>query len=144
MGSRRKGRILAMQALFAWETGHPDPEFLYTFPWLDPERLANTNTTILEFARYLTAGSIEHIEEIDEAIRMHLDNWDITRISRVDLAVLRLSVYSLLYQRDIPASVTIDEAVEIAKEYSGDESFRFVNGVLDGLRKDPAHDVSEV
>lgn len=89
----------------------------------------------LAFARLLIAGTLENVDEIDAILTRHLKNWDLRRIGKVDLAVLRLGAYGILYLKDIPASVTIDEAVEIVKEFGSDESYRFVNGVLDGIRK---------
>jgi N utilization substance protein B len=73
---------------------------------------------------------------VDGAIKRHLEHWDFSRLNKVDQAILRVSVYCLLYQPSIPASVTIDEAIDIAKEYGTDDSYRFINGVLDGIRKD--------
>ncbi len=68
-------------------------------------------------------------------IKAHLKNWDFSRLNRVDLAVLRLSTYALMFQDDVPPSIVIDEAIDIAKEFGTDDSFRFVNGVLDGIKK---------
>ncbi len=135
MGARRNGRILAMQALYAWEVSGSEVDELCAFGWLDEAQARKYDESTRDFARFLVAGILENIETVDESIRKHLEHWDFKRISRVDLAVLRLGVYSLLFQPDIPASVSIDEAIEIAKEYSGDESYRFINGVLDGVRK---------
>jgi N utilization substance protein B len=84
------------------------------------------------------AGTIENIRLIDKKIRASLQNWTLSRLKRVDRAILRLSVYSLLFQKDIPASVVIEEAVQLAVEYGGDDSFRFVNAVLDNIRKKEA------
>jgi N utilization substance protein B len=80
-------------------------------------------------------GTIENIGPVDEMIRRHLKNWDFSRLNRVDLAVLRMSVYTLMYQGDVPPSIVIDEALGISKEFGTDDSFRFVNGVLDSVRK---------
>ncbi len=135
MGSRRKGRIIAFQALFGWDMNRVPIEELVQFPWLDEERRARVDEQTLAFARLIVSGTIEHLNAIDEAIRQQLENWDFTRLSRVDLAMLRMSVYSLAYQKDIPPTVTIDEAVDIVKEFGSDDSYRFVNGVLDGIRK---------
>jgi N utilization substance protein B len=88
-----------------------------------------------DFARLLVAGALENIEKIDEAISDQLEHWTMARINRVDLVFLRLSAYSILYRDDIPASVTIDEAITLAKRYGTRESYRFVNGVLDGILK---------
>ncbi len=131
MGSRRHARIAAFQALYAWEESHTDMEELLGFTWLDrkPDEQA------LIFASLIIGGTLENIEDIDDQIRLHLKRWSFERLSRVDLSILRTSTYALLYQKDIPYSVTIDEAVEIAKKFGSPESYRFVNGVLDGIRK---------
>lgn len=133
MASRRKARIYAMQALYSWDVTRRPLEELLEFEWLDPR--PDVEDT-LAFSRLLIGGTIERLEEVDGAIQDHLEHWKIERLAKVDLAILRLSAYSLLYQRDIPASVTIDEAVELARDYGSDESYRFVNGVLDAIRKD--------
>ncbi len=136
MGVRRQGRILAFQALYAWEHSKAQGLPLTEFPWYDhaemPERGREEG---LAFARLLVSGTLECIDEIDELIRNQLDHWDFSRISRVDLSILRMSVYALLYVSSIPPSVTIDEAVVLAREFGSNESYRFVNGVLDGVYK---------
>lgn len=62
-------------------------------------------------------------------------NWDIERIAKVDLAILRTSIYALQFNKEIPATVTIDEAIEIAKQFGSDDSYKFINGILDSVRK---------
>lgn len=135
MGSRRKGRVLAVQALYAWEMTRIDTHELCRFVWLDEEQEQRYDAETRQFASLLITGVIERLSDVDETIKSHLEHWNFDRIAKVDLAVLRLGVYSLLFQPGIPTSVTIDEAVEIAKEYSGDDAYRFVNGILDGVRK---------
>ncbi len=135
MGSRRKGRVIAFQSLFSWDIGRSSIEDLLEFPWLEPERRANLGEDILPFAGHVVAGTIENIERIDAAIKKNAEHWDIDRIGKVDLAILRISVYALLFQPDIPAMVTIDEAVEIAKQFGGPDSYKFINGILDSIRK---------
>lgn len=135
MASRRKARILAFQALYAWEVSRNPVRDLLAFPWLEEAKRAALEEELTAFARILIAGTIENIEAVDAAITAHLQNWSFERLKRVDLAILRIGAYSLLYQRDIPAQITIDEAIEIAKEYGSDDSYRFVNGVLDGIWK---------
>jgi N utilization substance protein B len=133
MGSRRKGRVIAFQSLYRHDlSGAALPE-LFDFSWMDEERTTHAET--LDFARLLIQGAMENLPEIDRLIRGQLENWDFTRLNRVDLAILRLGVYCLLYQSDIPATVTIDEAVDISKAFGTSDSYRFVNGVLDGVRK---------
>jgi len=135
MASRRKARILAFQALYAWDaSGNPLRDIL-AFSWIDEEKRASLDEELKAFARLLIAGAVENMEVVDAAIRSHLQNWSFERLKRVDLAILRIGAYSLLFQKDIPAQITIDEAIEIAKEYGSDDSYRFVNGVLDGIWK---------
>jgi N utilization substance protein B len=112
-------------------------EELLDFSWLD-ETKNETSSFYQEakaFARLIVIGTIQNLEKIDSIIKNQLENWDFKRLSRVDLAILRMSVYCLYYQQDIPQTVTIDEAVDIAKEYSTEDSYRFINGVLDGIIK---------
>ncbi len=135
MASRRKARILAVQALYAWEMSRQPLSELLSFEWLD-EKIDAYEPEILAFSKLLIVGTIERIEEIDALIQRHLEHWTFERLRKVDLAILRVGAYSLLYQSDIPAQINIDEAIEIAKEYGSEDSYRFVNGVLDGIRKD--------
>lgn len=135
MGSRRKARIIAFQSLFGWEMNPIKGEEIIRFAWLDEERRARIDEETLSFARLIVSGCLENLDTIDAAIRQQLENWDFGRVAKVDLAVLRMSVYALFFQKDIPASVTIDEAVDIVKEFGSDDSYRFINGVLDGIRK---------
>ncbi|MBE6779291.1 MAG: transcription antitermination factor NusB [Ruminococcaceae bacterium] len=88
------------------------------------------------FAMQLATGAEAHIEELDARIAAHAKNWSKERISRVALSVMRLSVYEMLYEADIPASVSINEAVELAKIYGGEEDATFVNGVLGGVARE--------
>ena len=135
MGPRRKGRILAVQALFAYEFTHCEIGELTRFSWVQEENTPDADTTIRNFAGLLIMGTLENLENIDATIAKRLENWDFNRLNYIDLAILRISTYSLLYMQDIPASVVIDEAVDIAKDFGTDESYRFINGVLDGIRK---------
>ncbi len=135
MGSRRKARILALQALYSWDYTALNIKELTQFEWLDEERREKYDDDSLNFARLIVQGTLEHIDEIDSKIKEQLEHWDFNRLARVDLAILRFSIYALLYQKEIPYSVTIDEAIDLAKQYGSGESYRFVNGVLDGVRK---------
>ena len=134
MASRRKGRILAFQALYFWESNKVPVEELSCFAWLDEKKIESLNEDTAVFSRILIAGTIENIKEIDAIIKNHLENWDIKRVNRVDLAILRMSVFTLKYQNEISPSIVIDEAIGICREYGADDSFKFVNGVLDSIR----------
>ena len=89
----------------------------------------------MAFAQTLLEGVIQHRDAIDTAISKHVRNWSMDRLSVVDRNVLRIAVFELLYLDDIPPAVTINEAIEIAKQFGDDESGGFVNGILDGLSK---------
>jgi len=141
MASRRKARILAFQALYCWDVQYSAsslvPEELLDFPWSleTAESVSNLNEEVAAFARLLLSGTIENRKRIDKTIQKHLENWDIVRLNRVDLAILRMSVYTLMFQTDIAPTIVIDEAIELSKEFGTDDSYRFVNGVLDAIRK---------
>ncbi len=83
-----------------------------------------------EFCRLLATGTEEHLEEIDGRIGQVSEHWVVSRMPLVDRNILRVAVFELLYLDDVPASVTINEAVELAKAYGGEDSSKFVNGVL--------------
>ncbi len=135
MGARRKARIIAFQSLYRYDLSGACLEDLLDFSWMDSEKPGSAPTETLAFARLLITGALENLPQIDATIRGQLENWDFTRLNKVDLALLRMSVYCLLHQHDIPPTVTIDEAVDISKTYGTADSYRFVNGVLDGVRK---------
>ena len=133
--ARRKGRILAFQALYSWDLGNVDVDNVLDFAWVEKETLERMGDESLSFTRLLVSGTIEHIEEIDSVIKSHLTNWDFDRLNKVDLAILRISVYPLLFQKDLHSSIIIDEAIDISKEFGSDDSFKFINAVLDSIRK---------
>ncbi|SDU16341.1 NusB antitermination factor [Verrucomicrobium sp. GAS474] len=133
MSLRRLGRECAVQFLYQHhvDAGTSLNKALELF-W--PLREIEGPTR--EFADALIRGVFEHLAAIDEKIKAYADNWDFERIATVDLAILRLAVYELLYRDDIPPVVSINEGIEIAKRFSSEESGRFVNGILDRVRKD--------
>jgi N utilization substance protein B len=108
---------------------------LLEFPWLEQEKRAALDEDISGFSRLLIVGTIENIGAIDRMIVSHLENWDFARLNRVDLAILRMSAYTLMFQRDVPPSIVINEAIGISKEFGTDDSYRFINGVLDSIRR---------
>ncbi len=77
----------------------------------------------------------DNLEEIDEHIKNNIEGWGISRLAKIDLAVLRIAIYEILYREDIPIQVSINEAIEIVKKYSLEDSFKFINGVLGGFVK---------
>ena len=133
MGTRRKARIIAFQSLYRYDISRASLQELLNFSWLGEDRLTKYSGEILDFAGMLISGTIEKIEKIDSLIREKLEHWDFNRLAKVDLAILRMSIYCLFYQKDIPGTVTIDEAIDIAKEFGTADSYRFINGLLDGI-----------
>ena len=90
------------------------------------------------FALSLAEGAEARLQDIDARITAHSRNWNKERISRVALSIMRLAVYEMLFVEDIPVSVSINEAVELAKKYGGDEDASFINGVLGGIAREDA------
>ncbi|GHV95512.1 N utilization substance protein B [Spirochaetia bacterium] len=135
MASRRKGRILAFQALYCWESNRVPIDELMNFSWLESEKRAALDEGIAVFSQALIAGTIENIKAVDDMIKKHLQNWDISRLNRVDLAIIRMSAYTLMFQSEISPSIVIDEAIGISREFGTDDSYRFINGVLDSIRR---------
>jgi transcription antitermination protein NusB len=127
MGTRRKGRELALQALYQIEvTGDSSPAALGVF--LNHfEGSANAR----EFARRLVVGVLSQREEIDRLIQRSADHWKLKRMAKVDLTILRMATYELVFCPDIPPNVSMDEAIEIGKRYGSGDSAIFINGVLD-------------
>ncbi|MDR1868084.1 MAG: transcription antitermination factor NusB [Treponema sp.] len=130
MNIRHKGRLLAIQALYAWEIKRCPVEDVINFDWED-----SMHATVQTFAQLLVAGTLEKIESIDSMIQRHLEHWTFSRLNKIDLAILRVGTYELLYQTDNKASIVISEAISLAVDFGTEESFRFVNGVLDSIRK---------
>lgn len=141
--SRRKSRVLAFQALFSWEASESTLEDLLTFSWSYKDSDVLEESPVLEseaakdeklFASLLVSGTIDRITEIDQLITEHLsDNWSIDRINKVALAILRIAIYELKFQPDSVAKIVIDEAVNIAKQFGADDSYKFINAILDKL-----------
>ena len=135
MGTRRKGRIIAFQTLYRFECTGESLEDVLDFSWIDKELYSKLGDDSLDFARLLITGTTGNLQQVDESIKRQLEHWDFSRIARVDLAILRVGVYCLLFQKDIPFTVTIDEAISISKEYGTEDSYRFINGILDSILK---------
>ncbi|MCS7083034.1 MAG: transcription antitermination factor NusB [Bacteroidetes bacterium] len=123
-------RELVLQALYAYEVGRQDP--VYVYQDLIASRLQH-DPIGLEFAQRLYRRVLEHLEVLDRYISRHATNWDLERIAVIDRVALRMAIAELLYFEDIPPKVSLDEAIELVKRFSTEESHRFVNGVLDSI-----------
>ncbi len=131
MAARHKAREYALQILYQAETtGTTAAEVVRVF-WLDQE----TPAEVRSFAVRLAVGTSEDLAEIDPLLRESLARWRLERLGIVDRSVLRLAVFEFLHEAQTPRIVVIDEAIELAKRYGGEDSGQFVNGILDALRK---------
>ena len=134
MGVRHSGRVIAVQTLYIYEMSQNE-QALSDWRWISSDLKEES----LLFARFLLNGIYAHLDEIDRMIESASDKRDFDRIAKVDLAVLRVSVYEMLFQaQPLTPRIVIDEAVEISKNFSANDSYRFVNGILDKLSREAA------
>ena len=135
--SRRKGRILAFQALYSWDVSQTPLEDLLKFSWARNDDSEEAPGEEYVFASLIIKGAVEHINEIDELIKKHLSSsWTLERVNKVSLAILRTSIYEMKFQTGSQPKIVIDEAVGIAREYGLEDSYKFINAVLDKIGKD--------
>lgn len=129
---RRRAREYALQILFQLELSGSElsNELLREFWEGNAEEEA-----VKKFTYQIVKNTREHLSEIDEIIKKAAENWSIERMAVVDRSILRAATYELAYRTDIPASVVINEALEIAKKYSTVESAPFINGILDKIAR---------
>ncbi len=131
MGLKRRTRELALQMLFQMDMG--------TVQLKDLEEnflpLASAPEAAKVMALRMVRKTWDKLADIDKHLRNLAENWDLTRMAAVDRNILRLATYEIIYDSEIPKSVAINEAIEIVKRYSTDESSKFVNGILDKLEK---------
>lgn len=129
MGIRRQGRELALTYLYQLDLGVERPETLEEAI----ERDGLGSKKVREFARTRARGVWNHLGEIDALLTAHLEHWRLDRLTREDRGLLRLGVFELTCDPEVPPKVAINEAVEIGRKFGGDASARFVNGVLDAV-----------
>ena len=122
-----------MQMLYQADIRHADPRQVVEEFWRESEQPEE----IKAFANQLFSGTTSHLQEIDTLIASHADNWDLKRMAVIDRNILRLGVFELLHQEDVPPKVCINEAIELAKRFGDTESGKFINGVLDAIHKRP-------
>ena len=129
---RRQNRCAAFRFLFQWEMNQSEnlrddlSEFISTL---------GQKEEFFSYAVELIDGVIDKKEILDSIIRDLVTNWDFSRVAKADLAILRLSLYEIIFRLDVPPVVAIDEALELGKEFSSENSGKFLNGVLDKARK---------
>lgn len=136
MNKRHEARQLALKYLYAWEFSKNNKmEFLDEFPCLDEEEILQISDENTLYAKLLLQGVLENLEELDALIIKYSTNRPIERIGIITKNILRLSIFSLLYNKEVHPSIIIDEAVKLSIEFSDDVTFKFVNGILDTIKK---------
>jgi transcription antitermination protein NusB len=125
-GRRRRGRELALRVLFEIEGTVKDPEVALRYQGDELRATAD----VVGFARAIVVGCVDHLDAIDTAIVAAMEHWTLVDLGKVERAVLRLGTFELLYMETTPVAVVIDESIELARAYAGDEAAQFINGVL--------------
>ncbi len=128
---RRDGRVAALQFLYAWSLNPPKnlaEDLRVFFENCDQPR------EHYSFGEELIHGVIEHAAEVDAHIKTLAHNWEFDRIAKIDLAILRLAMFEMIYRKDIPPVVSINEAIDLSKQFSNADAKRFINGILDRLK----------
>jgi N utilization substance protein B len=128
---RRDGRVAAVQYLYAWSINPPanlleDLRVFFTHQEQPREHYS--------FGEELIHGTIEHAAEVDAHIKTLAHNWEFDRIAKIDLAILRIAIFEMIFRKDIPPVVSINEAIDLSKEFSNSDAKRFINGILDRLK----------
>ncbi len=157
MGKRREARERAVQFLFQHDLNPPEDLDQALDQFWDSQRAAAIaeekgaarwgqkfqlpppsadESAVRHFAEPMIRGALEHRDEADAVIKKHAQNWDLHRMAAVDRNVLRLAIYEMLHRDDIPPVVSINEAVDIAKKFSTQDSGKFVNGILDKVKSE--------
>jgi N utilization substance protein B len=128
---RHDGRVSALQYLYAWSINPPDDlsADLKVF-FADQEQPREHYA----FGEELIGGVIKNRAGIDAQIKVLAQNWEFERIAKIDLAILRIAMFEMLHRKDIPPVVSINEAIDISKQFSNSDSKRFINGILDRLK----------
>lgn len=134
MGSRRKARECALQMLFAADMAEVRTDEMVSTYWAEVGD-AEVEGAARDFATQLAVGTLANLAEVDERIRSRAEHWRISRMAYVDRNILRLAVYEFLHE-PTPFTVTINEALEIARRFSTYEATQFINGILDAIKRD--------
>ncbi|MBL9201831.1 MAG: transcription antitermination factor NusB [Opitutaceae bacterium] len=138
---RRDGRVAAMQYLYAWSMNQPknlaqDLEVFFAECEHPRDHYA--------YGEELIQGVILNEQPIDAQIKALAKNWDFGRIAKIDLAILRIAIFEMLHRKDVPPVVSINEAIDLSKQFSNADSKRFINGILDRLKGDLGRDARKV
>lgn len=130
--TRHENRLCAVQFLHMWSINPSESvsdSLFYFFKMMDHPR------EYYVFGESLIQGVLQYLPSVDDKIKLWAKNWEFSRINKIDLAILRLAIYELLYRLDIPPIVSINEAIDLSKELSTSDSKRFINGILDKVKE---------
>ena len=133
-GGRRRAREAALQMLYQWEVGRASAYEAIATDWPAHDGEEPLADSLRDFANALVRGTIDRVKEIDGVLSTHAQNWRVERMAVIDRLILRLAVFEFLADRETPSRVIINEALELARTYSGEDAVPFVNGVL-GFRE---------
>jgi N utilization substance protein B len=120
-----------MQMLYQWELGGNTPDQVVSTFFLEQK----ADSEVKRFALDLFQGAVNDIERLDQSVRAHMENWRLERLAAVDRSILRMALCELLHHPETPPKAVINEALEIARRFSGEDSVQFINGVLDAICK---------
>ncbi|HCL55411.1 MAG TPA: transcription antitermination factor NusB [Spirochaetia bacterium] len=130
-GARRKARELAVQALYQYDVGNMKKEELENKDWMEKNPIIEK---AYSYFKEILAGCLQNLELLDDNIKEFATKYDFKEIMPIDRAILRMGAYLILFEKTTPAVILINEAVEIAKSFSGTDAHKFINGVLDGIK----------
>jgi len=133
MRKRTKAREYVLQMLYQVDITRGNWQETLSSFWESNEQ-ENISAELKDFSAKLLEGVVEHMQEIDKKISKYAANWQLERMAFVDRNIMRLGCFELIFREDIPPKVSINEAVELAKKYSGSESGKFVNAILDQIK----------
>lgn len=131
LSPRRANRMATVQFLYQWELNKPEQLLDALRVFIESQ---DEERDYYQFAESLIHGTLENITFIDQEITKYAQNWTFERIAKVDLSILRLAIYELSFREDIPPIVSINEAIDLGKLFSNDDSKRFINGILDQVK----------
>jgi transcription antitermination protein NusB len=137
---RHRGREAALQMLYQWEVGRVSIADVCDQFWTQAPDATNVSEDVRVFATRLAEGVVSQVAAIDPVITGAADHWRLERMQVMDRLILRLAVYEFLFEPDTPGKVIINEALELARTFSAEDSVRFINGILDAIRRTRARE----
>jgi N utilization substance protein B len=132
-GPRRQGREAALQILYFWEVGGAQPQSAIDAYFA--EHQPDASDAVVTFASQIVHGTVGEVEAIDAAIAEHSRNWRVERLATIDRLILRMAVWELRHEPETPSAAVINEALELARRFSTDDAVKFINGVLDAIKR---------